>query len=189
MITESAVQLQKVCPEGREKTSHPIHLLTDIAIAKASGFLSLISGGQISWAKGMRHNGQCWLRWKDNAYPCSKKKVEEIGINKTTSVSETTLGLPLGISVGLYSWNRIIFLDGFCFFVECYPTPHQRYKHFVIILKLFCKSYCRIGILPLIRWNIDQYLYKFYNCIKEWLEKDKLEILTTTGLRYSWFGR
>lgn len=38
-------------------------------------------------------------------------------MNKTTSVSETILGLPR-ISMDLYSWIMMIFLDGFCFFVK-----------------------------------------------------------------------
>lgn len=46
-----------------------------------------------------------------------KKSSRGFSMNKTTSVSETTLGLPR-ISVGQCSWNMIIFLDGFCFFVK-----------------------------------------------------------------------
>lgn len=46
-----------------------------------------------------------------------KKSSRDFCINKTTSASETTLGLPR-ISMEWYSWNMMIFLDGFCFFVK-----------------------------------------------------------------------
>lgn len=47
----------------------------------------------------------------------AKKSSRDFCMNKTTSVSETTLGLTR-ISMELYDWNMMIFSDGFCFFVK-----------------------------------------------------------------------
>lgn len=46
-----------------------------------------------------------------------KKSSRDFSMNKTTSVSETKLGLPR-ISMEVHSWNMMIFLGGFCSFVK-----------------------------------------------------------------------